>query len=46
MPRRTARTPRRKEGVRVSVGGGVGGDVQMRDVRCGSGEGKGRTVRR
>ena len=49
MPRMTASTPRRKEGVRVSVGGGWddgGGDVQIREVSCGRREGKGRTERR
>jgi hypothetical protein len=49
VPRRTARTPRRKEGVRVSVGGGDedwGGGVQIREVSWGRGEGKGRTERR
>ena len=44
MPRMTASTPRRKEGVRVSVGGGW--DVQIREVRWGRGEGKGRIERR
>ena len=50
MPRRTARTPRRKEGVRTSCGGWVGDDwgggVQIREVSCGRGEGKGRIERR
>jgi len=51
VPRRTARTPRRKEGVRVSWGGWAegddwGGGVQMREVSWGRGEGKGRIERR